>query len=163
LFQLKIAAPGALFRGRCHEQFHVRIGADHRADIAAIENGPRFGAGKVSLIGEQRLAHLRVLGYERGRVAKARSPKIGVTERTRVERLGTRKGGIGIGRIPSACQGIARDGTVEGAGVEIGEGVMRGDAFCDRAFARGSRPVDRDDHCAAGFFSPLPRGRGEGG
>ena len=91
--------------------------------------------GEIPLIGEQCLAHLSMLGDERGRLAKTRASERRVAERGWVEGLGTFKRGTRIGRVAASRQSIAGDGAVERAGVEIGKPVMRGDALADRAFA----------------------------
>src|SRR5262245_60477985 len=85
-------------------------------------------------------------GHKRGRFTEARFPEAWVAERGGVERPGASERGREIDRILSTRQGVARDGAVERAGVEISESVMLGDALGDRALAGRRRPVDRDDH-----------------
>src|SRR5262245_28713323 len=87
-----------------------------------------------------------MLGHKRGRFTEARFPEAWVAERGWVERPGASERGREIDRILSTRQGVARDGAVERAGVEISEPVMPGDALGDRALAGRRRPVDRDDH-----------------
>src|SRR5262245_47401564 len=87
-----------------------------------------------------------MLGHKRGRFTEARFPEAWVAERGWVERPGAYERGREIDRILSTRQGVARNGAVERAGVEISESVMPGDALGDRALAGRRRPVDRYDH-----------------
>src|SRR4029079_12917566 len=87
-----------------------------------------------------------MLGHERGRFGEARFSEAWVAERGWVKRLGAFECLDCVGRITAARQGVARDGAVERAGIEIGEAVMRGDALGDGSLARRRRSVDADDH-----------------
>ena len=49
LFQLQITAPGALLRRRRHKEFHVRIGANHGANIPSIQHRAGLLPGEVTL------------------------------------------------------------------------------------------------------------------
>ena len=121
LLQLEVATPRSLLRGRCHKKLHFGIGADDGTDVASVDYGAGWRAGEFPLIGQEHAAHHGVPGDERGSLAETRSPQRGIVQRCRVEGLGTGKSGERVGRISTPCQGIASDGAVERAGVEIGE------------------------------------------
>jgi hypothetical protein len=63
------AAAGAHFRRGGDEDLHRRIGADHRADVAAVENGAGLAGGEGTLEGDEGVPDLRVDGDARGELA----------------------------------------------------------------------------------------------
>src|SRR5258706_7909525 len=67
--ELEGAALGTHLRGGGDEDLHVRLRADHRADVAAVEHGAGRGGGEGPLEGRQGGPHARNGGHQRGRLA----------------------------------------------------------------------------------------------
>ena len=142
LAELAEAAACALLGSGGDEQLHVGVGANDRADVAAVEHGAGLLPGEGPLIGEQRLPHLRMAGDHDGAASPRRcGAQGGSAKRRGVERLG-RDGGCRacIVRVGATRQGVARHGAIERAGIEMGEAVMGGDRAC-RACPCPRRPV----------------------
>src|SRR5712675_1707366 len=59
----------AHLRGGGDEDLHVRLRADHRADVAAVEHGAGRGGGELALERRQGGPHPRNGGHLRGRLA----------------------------------------------------------------------------------------------
>ena len=65
--QFSPAAQSPHFRRSGHKKFHVGIGANDRADIAAVKHGAGLLLGKASLKLKERGAHFRNAGDDRSR------------------------------------------------------------------------------------------------
>src|SRR4030081_2097697 len=84
--ELEGAALGAHLRGGGDEDLHVRIRADHRADVAAVEHGAGRGGRKRALERRQGGPHPRNGGHQRGRLADGLALERRLVEGGRVER-----------------------------------------------------------------------------
>src|SRR3984957_4190577 len=141
-----------------YEQLGGGLGADHGADVAPVQHralGPaRRVAGEIALKGQQRRAHRRDRGHQRGGVGDAFlfEPRIG--ELIEAHALGPGLGVLRVGRIAAGNQRLRRGGAVEQAAFEMSEAVVIGEPPRERAFARGRGTVDGDDHGVIITFWP---------
>src|SRR5262245_48553324 len=152
LAELAVAPQRARFGARGHEQFHIGIGTYDRADVASVNDGARRLPGEGALIGAKRFPHTWMARDDRRGFAEPALHQPRIVERGRIERLCRGKRCVGVSGLPPGCQGIARNGAVELAGVEMGKAVMRGDEPAESAFAGSRGAVDRDQHEAK--FAP---------
>ena len=67
---LEPTAMGADLRGGGDKEFHLGLGADHRADVTPVQHRPAVGTGKAALKFDQCGAHLRVGRHPRGRLPR---------------------------------------------------------------------------------------------
>src|SRR5262245_35501886 len=145
-FQLAITPPRPLLCARRHKQLHIGVGANHCADIAAVEHRARFTPREGALVIAKRLSHLGLTCNDRGRFTEAPVDQRGIIQRLEIELLRRTEGGCRIRWTCSPCQRVARNGAVELAGVEMSKRIMGGDALAERTLPRGCRSVDGDDH-----------------
>src|SRR5579885_2377722 len=153
--------PGAFLAAGGDEQLHVGVGADHRADVAAVEHRALRLPGEASLEGEQGGSFLQNGGDHRGGAADRLVAQARIVEQRRVEAARRRRGGFGIGRIAAGGEHAQRRGAVEPPGIEMGQAELCGEVSRQRALARGGRAVDGDDEAAPHRISassaPSPR------
>ena len=151
--QLFLAPFGPCFDRCGDEQLGVGIGADDRADIAAVEDGAARVAGRKRRNRAGTPAALpappgrRRPGRRPGATSSARSAG---SARTRARFPGAaarrpRPPG-GIERSPPARSDGEADGAIERAGVEMGETSAVGQPARQRTLAASGRSVDGDDH-----------------
>ena len=116
--------PGAHLRARRDIELHVGVGADHGADVAAVEHGAAGLCGEGALLVDQDFPHLREHRDPRGRVG----------HRVRRQRVL-----VEIGQVDLARRGLGRRFIVERQAVRqqrMADGAV-GQARC-RAGAGGS-------------------------
>src|SRR5581483_9686804 len=89
--QLVVAAAGADLRARGDEQLHVRIRGDHRADVAAVEDGATILVGEIALALDQGLADEWIDGDARGDAAGRLALQLRVGEIDLREVAGTQR------------------------------------------------------------------------
>jgi len=97
------------------------------------------------LEGEQRGAHVRDGGDDRGRLAHRMGLERCFIECGWLERLGS---GDRCGHIVRAAAGIEQHHghrAIDQPGIEMAQPVMRGQALAERTLAGGGRTVDGDD------------------
>src|SRR5690606_14517095 len=157
-FELAGAAVGAHGGIGDDEELGVRFGRDHRADIAAIEDGATGLRREIALEGEQRLAHAGKDSDAGGQDPHLRAEQEFGVHPGHVEQFGGAGGAaLDVGGID---MGLNResDGAVEQARIEVGEVEMPAQGGGDGALARGGRTIDGDDHAASSAGEkPAPR------
>ena len=89
--QFQGAAAGAHLGRGGDEDLHLGVGADHGADVAAVEHGAGRRRGKLPLEVEQRGAHVRDGRDHRRRLADLVALERGLVEARRIERLARRR------------------------------------------------------------------------
>ena len=147
------AAAGALLRGRSHVDFHLRIGRDHRSDVAAVDHRAGLGGGKAALQRDQRRAHLGDGGDDGGGLGDLVGFQVVLGEAGGI--IGLRRGNRGRPVIePALDHHRHADPAIEQPAVEMLEAVMSGEPLGDGALAGGRRAVDGDDHESS---APSPR------
>src|SRR5262249_45076866 len=157
--KLPRAAAGALLCARGDENLHVRIGRDHRRDVAPIEHRAGRTLGERALIVEERGAHLGHHGDDRGGLADRVALQRRLVEPVWIERTGRRtRAGAVVERRAVIEQGLG-DRAVEEAGVEVTQSEMRGETLAERPLAGRRRPVDRDDHLSVPRRGGMKRAR----
>ena len=145
--QFERAATRALFRRRGDEDLHVRVRADHRADVAPVEHRAGRHGGKLALEGEQRGAHLRNRRHDRGGLADCVTLQRVLVECApdRAPCAAAMACALSSSGRPASMQRLG-DRAIEQPGVEMAQAEMRREALAERALARRGRSVDRDDH-----------------
>ena len=130
---------------RGDENLHLRVGADHRADVATVEHGAFRPRREAALHVDERRAHRRH-GRDDGRrlahVAGAQPLFVEVGER-QAARGGDRR--FDVVEPQPLLQQRAGRGAVEQARVEMRQAVMRRKTSRQRALPRRRGAVDRDD------------------
>src|SRR5476651_1120517 len=151
--QLLIPPLRAGFRARGDEEFHRGVGADDRADVAAVEHRPRPSGREFLLEFQQVGPNLEICRHFRAVLARVVAPQLGIIE----------VGGLELGRDllgGTACpEGGPTDRPVEQAGIEMGQAEMRRQPLGEGALARRRGTVDRDDEAlghAGPIFAPSP-------
>ena len=145
--QLEVPAPGPLLGRRGDEELHVRVRADHGADVAPVEHGARCLRGELALEGQKRVPHRLVGRDHRGGLAHRGAPQAGIVQMAR--RPGSAATSAAASRSASGDVPVdehAGDGPVEQAGIEMGEAEMLGEALAQGSLAGGGGTVDGDDH-----------------
>ncbi len=154
------AARAPLQAGR-DEDLHLRLGADHGADVAPVEHRARLGArrgrGEAPLEAEKRVAHARHDGHDRGGLSDRLAAQPGPLQVRELERPGRLARRRRLARVGARGQHGRPHGAVQHAGVQIGEVQRLGQAPGQRPLAGRARPVDGDDHGApASLWSGQP-------
>src|SRR5262249_23372422 len=131
---------------------HLSIRKYHRADVTAVEDGPRRYPPEIALESEERGPDLRESGNDRGGLADRVALEdffvktIGVKPpRDRDRALDIIQSMPGIDQPLSHC-------AVDQPSVEVAKPVVGGEPLAERSLAGSRRPVDGDDH---GCLRPL--------
>ena len=140
--KLEEAAPRARLRLRGDEDLHVGAGADHRADVAAIEHCARPFGGEIALERHQRGAHVGYGGDDRGGLADRVALQL-LVERRRIEPAGglRRMGAIveAVGRARSLVGEIHASADEQTAAIsQINDTIANLDAVTQRNAAMAS-------------------------
>ena len=147
------AAPGAHLGARRHEELHVGLRADHRADVAAVEHRAAGLRGEGALLVDQDLAHAREDGDLGGRLAHLmRRQRLAVE----VLEIDLARGGLGrrdIVERQAVDEQRMADGAVGQPGVEMRQVVIVGQPARQRAFAGGGGAVYGDGEGGGQFRS----------
>ena len=149
-----MASPCADLGRGGYEQLHVGMRRNNRADIAAVKQCPAWLVGKVYLPLVERGAYVGVDGHTACKAANLLVPQnriikyaIGkATSRQSVRRI------IGVALMQLH---VPAHRAVKQARVQKRQPEMRRQCLCQRALARGSWPVNGDDH----FATPASAGR----
>ena len=144
-FDLVEPAPGAHLGARRDVELHVGIGADHRADVAAVEHRAGRLSGEVALLFDQDAPHARDDRHLRGRLADRMRRQHGAVELRQIDLARRGLGGRGVVQRQAVRQQRMRDGAVGQAGVEMVEVIVVGKPARQRALAGAGGPVDGDD------------------
>ncbi len=143
LLELLQPAPGAHFRRRGYEQFHLGTGRNYRSDVAAIEHRAAGLRGEVLLPLEQLRAHAWIGGDRRGDARHRLAAELGIAV-VGAEIVARAKGFELVARIAAPTPQIERDLPVEQAGVHVRKAEMLRQRARNGAFAARRGPVDRD-------------------
>src|SRR5580704_15443161 len=152
--QLDDAAGGAHFGAGDDKQLYVGAGGDDGSDIAAVEHGAGRFHGKLALVAHQRLAHLGDRCDHRRRLGDGLQFQGIVVEFLRIERHRRLDGARGIVERIAGIEHRFAHRAVKQSGIEMMQPVDLGQVARDRAFARGGRSIDGDDHDKS---APSPR------
>ena len=117
----------------------MRLRADHRADVAAVEHRALFARGEAALQFDERRANVGDRPDDGGRFAHVARAQARVVEIG--ERKPPRSGGRGrrVVERQAFVEERAGGGAIEQAGVEMRQLVMRGEPASQRALAGGRR------------------------
>ena len=148
--QLESAAAGAHLGRRGDENLHVGVGADHGADVAAVEHGAGRRRGELLLEFEQGRAHVRDRRDDRRRLADLVALERDLVEACGIDRLRRGNGARLVVGVVAGIEQRLRHRAVQQPGVEMAQAVVRGELLAERAFSRSRRSVDRDDHRRSG-------------
>ena len=145
--QLQRATLRADLRRRNDENLHVGVGADHRADVAAVEHRAGRRCGERALEVEQCGTHLRHRRHHRSRFADLIDLERRFIEFApdRAPCAAAMAASRSAGLRPASSTAFAT-ARYKQPGVEMAQPVMRGEPLAERALARRRRPVDRNDH-----------------
>ena len=138
------------------EQLHIRIGADHRADIAPVEHCAAGLLREGPLAFEQRRAHLRVDRDTTGKPPDCLAAQFRVGQQTVGEVRRSKSIRLAVG-VASCELHLPPDRAVEQAGIEMRQAEMRGYGLGKSALAAGGGSVDGDDHGASCLASQARR------
>jgi hypothetical protein len=152
----RVAAAGAHIEVGGDENLYGGIWANHGADIAAIEHGPRRIMGKITLELQQCRPHFRDLGDDGRLVANAGRTEAVIIQRGRIERLGGAGSGGHVLELVAAGDHVARHSAVQQPGVEAGVTKVRSYAAGESALARRRWPINGNNHGVGLMLSRRP-------
>ena len=133
--QFQHAAAGALKRCRRHIDFHLRLRADHRADIAPVEHRTLRAVGKLALRRNQLGAHRRHGSNPRGSLAHFAGAQHILVEIREGQRAGSSDCCGFVFKRVACIQQRQRCGAIQQAGIEMRQMIVAGQTPRQRAFA----------------------------
>src|SRR5208283_1439910 len=145
-FEFKGASRCPHVGARGDEYFWASLRTNHAAYIAAVEDGAAGTVREGALEFDESRADLRDRGDDRGRFRHLMAAErifIEIRE-CQAPRGGDR--GVPVGKIAALLHQSPRGRPVKKAGVEMRQAEMPREIARERAFPRGSRAVDGDDH-----------------
>ena len=132
-----MAAFGADLRAGGNEEFEVRLGADHRADVAPVQHGARRPArragGEVALYLQQCGADFADSRHFGRGLGGPIAIEVGVVQGAGVQSVGGRNGDCGIRGVAAGANDRQADSTIEPPRIEMGKTEMGGKAPGNRA------------------------------
>ena len=130
---------------RRDEQLDRRFGADHRADVAAVEHRARRAVRESALLVDQHAPHRRNDRNPGGGVGDGMGRQRFAVEVGEIDEFSRLDGARLVVQRPAPGDQHRRDGAVGQPGVEIGQVVIVGEPARERALAGRGGAVDGDD------------------
>ena len=144
--QLQSPARGAHFGACGHEYFWARLGTNHAADVAAVEDGAAGPAREAALAFDEGRTDLGDSGDNRRRFRHlAAAQQIFVEAGERQAPRGDNRGLL-AGKIATLVHKYPRRCPVKQPGVEMRQTKMPREIARERALAGSGRSVDGDNH-----------------